>query len=101
MLIIEWKRNAVLDFIEILDYISQRNPNAAEKIENIINEAVEKIADSPYSARTGRVIGTRKKIAHPNYIIVYRVLTDKIEIVNIIHARRNYPDTYLYPLDIA
>ena len=92
MLLIEWKHNAVLDLIEILDYISQRNPIAAGKLEQTINEAVEKLAESPYSARSGRVVGTREKIAHPNYIIVYRVFTDKIEILNIVHSSRNYPN---------
>ena len=92
MLLIEWKRNAILDLIEILDYISQRNPIAADKLEQTLNEAVEKLAESPYSARLGRVSGTREKIAHPNYIIVYRVFTDKIEILNIVHSSRNYPN---------
>lgn len=92
MLLIEWKHNAILDLIEILDYISQRNPIAADKLEQTINEAVEKLAESPYSARLGRVVGTREKIAHPNYIIVYRVFTDKIEILNIVHSSRNYPN---------
>lgn len=92
MLLIEWKHNAILDLIEILDYISQRNPIAADKLEQTLNEAVEKLAESPYSARLGRVDGTREKIAHPNYIIVYRVFTDKIEILNIVHSSRNYPN---------
>lgn len=95
MLIIEWKRRAIFDLIEILDYISQRNPKAADKMEQLINDAVEKLSYSPYSGRMGRVAGTREKIAHPNYIVVYRVLSDKIEIVNVVHARRNYPETVI------
>jgi toxin ParE1/3/4 len=41
--------------------------------------------------RTGRVTGTRELVAHPNYIIIYRVASDRIEIVAIVHARQQYP----------
>ena len=46
----------------------------------------------PYANRPGRVPGTREKIAHPNYIVIYRVATNKVEILNIVHSRKNYPN---------
>lgn len=91
MLTVEWKHDAIWDLIEIVDYIAQENQAAADNIKEQIHEAAERIAASPYACRAGRVPGTREKIPHPNYIIVYRVLTDKIEIVNIVHSRRQYP----------
>ena len=33
----------------------------------------------------------RELVAHPNYIVVYRVTDDAIEIVNVVHARQKYP----------
>ncbi|EEX9459584.1 type II toxin-antitoxin system RelE/ParE family toxin, partial [Escherichia coli] len=30
-------------------------------------------------------------VAHPNYIILYRVTTSSVEVVNVIHARRQFP----------
>lgn len=33
---------------------------------------------------------TREIIAHPNYLVVYQI-TDRIEIVSILHARQEYP----------
>jgi plasmid stabilization system protein ParE len=41
--------------------------------------------------RSGREPGTREVVAHPNYILVYRVMDDWIEVVNVIHARQRYP----------
>jgi plasmid stabilization system protein ParE len=37
------------------------------------------------------VEGTREAVVHPNYIIVYRVTTDAVEIVSVVHARQEYP----------
>jgi toxin ParE1/3/4 len=41
--------------------------------------------------RAGRVAGTREAVLHPNYILVYRVATDTIEVVRVLHARQRYP----------
>uniref|UniRef100_UPI000AFA859F type II toxin-antitoxin system RelE/ParE family toxin n=1 Tax=Pseudomonas avellanae TaxID=46257 RepID=UPI000AFA859F len=35
--------------------------------------------------------GTRELVAHPNYVLVYRVTLERIEVVNVIHARQEYP----------
>jgi toxin ParE1/3/4 len=39
----------------------------------------------------GDVPGTREIVAHPNYIVVYRVAVSHIDIVNVLHARQEYP----------
>jgi len=49
------------------------------------------LAEHPYLYRFGRVPGTRELIAHPNYILVYRVAADAVEVVNVLHARQQYP----------
>ncbi len=49
------------------------------------------LPEHPYLFRPGRVSGTRELVAHPNYIVVYRVTDDRIEIVNVVHARQKYP----------
>lgn len=91
MLPVEWRNKATLNVLEIVDYISQENPQAAEKMRIAIYQAAEIIGEMPYANRVGRLRGTREKIVHPNYIIVYRVKTDKVEIVSVMHTRRNYP----------
>ena len=46
---------------------------------------------SRYMYRSGRVPGTREIIAHPNYIVVYQVMAERIEVVSVLHARQEYP----------
>jgi len=41
--------------------------------------------------RPGRVPGTREAVVHPNYILIYRVTADAVEIVNLVHARQRCP----------
>ena len=38
-----------------------------------------------------RKVGCLDGYAHPNYVIFYRVATASIEIVNVVHARREFP----------
>jgi len=38
-----------------------------------------------------RVPGLREIVAHPNYIILYRVTATSVEIINVVHARRQFP----------
>ncbi|XXQ68619.1 type II toxin-antitoxin system RelE/ParE family toxin [Neisseriaceae bacterium B1] len=46
----------------------------------------------PMLGRIGRVMkGTRELVVHPNYLIIYRVLPETVEIVGVLHARRQYP----------
>jgi len=37
------------------------------------------------------VADTRELLAHPNYWIIYRVTISAVEIVDILHTRREYP----------
>ncbi len=57
----------------------------------LIEAAVLPLAEHPYLFRVGRVAGTRELVAHPNYIVIYRVLTERVEIVDVVHARQSYP----------
>ena len=41
--------------------------------------------------RTGRQPNTREAVAHPNYIVVYRVGADAVDILGVIHTRQQYP----------
>jgi toxin ParE1/3/4 len=91
MLPIRWRASAVDDLDEIIAYIAERNPAAARSLRERIESSVLPLAHHPYLYRSGRVAGMRELVAHPNYIVVYRVLSDAVEVVNIVHAARKYP----------
>lgn len=91
MLPIRWNAKALDELDSIAAYIAQRNPVAAEKLQSLIETSVLPLSEHPYSHQGGRVPGTRELVAHPNYIVIYRVLTDQVEIVGVLHAAREYP----------
>jgi toxin ParE1/3/4 len=91
MLPLRWSARALEDLGSIVDYIAQHDIKAAIALRHRIEAVVLPLSAHPYLYRPGRVSGTRELVAHPNYIIVYRVLMDCIEITNYVHARRRYP----------
>lgn len=91
MLIVEWKESAAADLDQIVEYITQHNPIAADHLEERILELAELLSAQPYMGRSGRVAGTRELLAHPNYWLVYRVGHSSVDIVGVIHTKREYP----------
>ncbi|EZP55509.1 MULTISPECIES: type II toxin-antitoxin system RelE/ParE family toxin [Sphingomonas] len=90
-LAVVWSDDATTDFLDILDYIAERNVAAADRLEALIQHAADRLPDHPYIHRPGRIAGTREAIVHPNYILVYRVAIHAIEVLAVLHARQRYP----------
>ncbi|MBD1108446.1 type II toxin-antitoxin system RelE/ParE family toxin [Pseudomonas amygdali pv. morsprunorum] len=86
-----WRQRARMSLAKIIRYISNEDPKAAQAILERLQSAILPVADHPYLYRPGRVPGTRELVAHPNYVLVYRVTLERIEVVNVIHARQEYP----------
>ena len=91
MLLVKWQPQAREALWTILDYLSDRNHYAAEALYKTIEETTEALPQHPYLYRPGRVSGTREAVVHPNYLVIYRVATDHIAIVDVLHARQEYP----------
>jgi toxin ParE1/3/4 len=91
MLPIVWRATARANLASIIRFIANENPAAARRLREQIETAILPAAEHPYLYRSGRVPGTREVIAHPNYIVVYRVTAARIEVVNVVHTRREYP----------
>lgn len=86
-----WLPAARRDVETIISYIAERNSDAAQRLKSAIESLAERIPEHPFMFRPGRVPGTREAVVHPNYIMVYRVTADAVEILNLLHARRLYP----------
>lgn len=91
MLQIFWRASARANLASIIRFIANESPSAARQMRMRIEAAVLPAAEHPYLYRPGRVPGTREIIAHPNYVIVYHVTVDRIEVLNILHSRQEYP----------
>ena len=92
MLPIFWLESADADLATIIDYIGQYDVSAAERLWERLRVCVLPLSEHPYLYRiSDRVPGLREVVAHPNYIVLYRVTATRIEIVNVVHARREFP----------
>ena len=88
---VRWSDDAERDFVQILDFIGERNPAAADRIQALFAQTLEHLPDHPLIYREGRISGTREIVVHPNYVLVYRVAPDAVWIVNVLHSARQYP----------
>lgn len=91
MLPIYWSAAALGDLETITDYIADFDAHAAIAMHDLIERSVLPASDYPYVYKQGRVPGTREIVAHPNYIVVYEVRANRIEVIAVLHARQEYP----------
>lgn len=89
---VRWTRRAVLALTSIRDTIAKDNVSATEDLWIRVRSYVETMLMShPLIGRPGRVTGTRESVVHRNYIIVYRVTGDVIEILTMRHVAQKWP----------
>ena len=88
---IRWTTPARQDLARYHDYIAEDDPDAAERVEAAIAEAVERLADYPHRGRPGQRVGTRELVIadFPTYIVVYRVTETEVRITRIWHGRQS------------
>ncbi|MDT3239625.1 type II toxin-antitoxin system RelE/ParE family toxin [Pseudomonas amygdali pv. morsprunorum] len=91
MLPVIWLDDAIADLTAIITFIAGENPGAARRLKVRLENAPLSLSEHPYLYPVGLISGTREIVAHPNYVIVYRVTERRIEIVNVLHARQQYP----------
>ena len=77
------------------DFVSEENQSAAEKQLNIIERAVEQLANFPEMGRPGRVYGTRELVIQSTpYIAAYRLKGSIVEILALLHGARRWPTQF-------
>jgi addiction module RelE/StbE family toxin len=86
---IKWTHAALRSVDEIADYIAQNNPTRATSFVRELKDAVTKLQAHPGMGRGGRVPGTRELILHKNFIAIYRVRGDDVEILRLHHVAQN------------
>lgn len=89
--VVRWSDEAERDLVEILDFIAQQNPAAADRMQALFSRAVKNLRDHPLIYREGRVSGTREIVVHPSYVLIYRIAPDVVWIVDVLHSARQYP----------
>lgn len=76
----------------ILAEIADENPDAAQLLMDEIEAKVGALPDHPRLYKLSpRVKGQREMVIRPNYVLFYRETPELVEIVNVVHARRQWP----------
>jgi len=91
VLAVRWSDEATIDLAEIVAYIEARNANAAQRLHADVVATVETLGERPFMYRPGRVAGTREALVRPNYLIVYQVGTQFLDVLRVLHTARQYP----------
>ncbi|MBK5377956.1 type II toxin-antitoxin system RelE/ParE family toxin [Pseudomonas sp. TH43] len=86
-----WRPEAHDDRDRIMDRISRDNPVAAADLDEIFESKGEVARQRPTLYRKGKVEGTREIVAASNYIIVYMIKDDCVQVLRIMHARQQWP----------
>jgi toxin ParE1/3/4 len=82
---------AKADLREIHDYISDDNPDKGDELVNQLEEKCLLLGANPRMGRSRPEIRPDLRgFSVPPYILLYRIVDDTIEIVNIIHGSRDF-----------
>jgi toxin ParE1/3/4 len=91
VLAVEWRSAARGDLLAIVDYISDDNPDAAQRLKDDIEEKVGQLPEHPQLYKQGRVAGTRELIVRKNYVVVYAETGTRIIVLRVLHAAQLWP----------
>ncbi len=86
-----WRPSALSDRENILNRISENNPDAAIALDDTFELKAEHARQRPSLYRKGRIPGTREIVATPNYVMVYLIKDEMVEILRVMHARQKWP----------
>ena len=86
---LRWTKTALRSVDEIASFIAQDNPRRATSFVRELQSAVTTLEMHPGMGRAGRVPGTRELVLHKNYITIYRVRGDDVEILRLHHVAQD------------
>jgi addiction module RelE/StbE family toxin len=90
---VEWSGHAVADLKQISEYIeADRSLEVANRVSRSLYDAIQGLKKMPNRGRSGRVPGTRELSLPPlPYVIVYRVQSERVLILSIVHGAQRWP----------
>ena len=87
---LNWQATARADLLEIIAYIADDNPDAAQALKNDIEAKVNALPSHPELYKPGRMKGTREMVVHPNYVVVYQENQTEVIVLRVLHARQQW-----------
>jgi toxin ParE1/3/4 len=90
MPIVHRTSEAELDRVEIILHIARDNPVAAERFLNTIDDKCRLPAQMPEPGRKRFELAPElRSLAVGNYVIFYRPVADGIQLIRVLHGRRD------------
>lgn len=82
---------AILDFIEIYEYIASDNIAAADKHHKLLRQRCLNLVDQPrIGSKRDKIRPGLRSIAEGDYVIFYRVVDeDTIAVLRVVHGKRD------------
>ncbi|GAC1451760.1 MAG: type II toxin-antitoxin system RelE/ParE family toxin [Isosphaeraceae bacterium] len=88
-------REAEADLEEILEYLDEHSPEAADRFARVFKEKTTALSQMPEMGRSREELAPRlRSFNAENYLIFYRPTPDGIEVVRVAHGARNLPDLF-------
>ena len=92
-LLLSWAPLAVAHLRNAYEYIAEDNQTAAEAVLAKIFAGVERLEHYPQMGRPGRVQNMRELVIPGTpFVVAYRVLSGRVEILAVLHASRKWPE---------
>jgi toxin ParE1/3/4 len=90
---IYWKPAATAELVEyVVDYANRYDPSTAYRVFDEVRARAEILDEQPGIGRPGRVRGTREFVVSGTpFILVYRAEGTRVEILRVLHGRRQWP----------
>lgn len=92
---IRWLRAALDDLAEIVGYIAQDNPQAAERFGQTIFSKVGRLAESPHLGSVCPYYKKARQLIHGKYIVYYTVHRKEVVIRAVVHGARLFRSYWL------
>jgi addiction module RelE/StbE family toxin len=86
-----WTQKATQDRHEIIDYIAADNINAALKLDQLFENAADKLTEQPRMGKKGQIKDTRELIPHKSYRMVYQIEAETVSILTLIRTAKPWP----------
>jgi toxin ParE1/3/4 len=89
---VRYTRTALFEIDQAVSYLLEQHPSGAAMFADLIDDAVERLLDHPYSAEQTEMRGVRRAyIRRFRYSVFYTVTDDEIVILHVRHASRRWP----------
>ncbi|MEL6354270.1 MAG: type II toxin-antitoxin system RelE/ParE family toxin [Cyanobacteria bacterium J06627_28] len=77
------------------DYFATHNVGAGEKFFTAFNQKCKQLVAFPRSGKSYDFVSVGLRgLSFEGYVIFYRLIDDGIEILRVIHGRRNFPNAF-------